>query len=470
MLTQGANLANLVTTIHNGRTSGKGEPTLTETFQTFVAEGGAHWKQESSSGSINLQKQTSANSYHKDAYEKEKLSVDSYSVNKEKVKNSTLQNTEQSSEADLTEEQISELQNDIRDVLKEALDMDDTELDDILSVMNMNILSLLEPANLQEFLLTATGSESIDLLTNSTLIDVFQQMSNGIEGLVQEYGLNEAELNQILTQEPFVSETEDVLQQPEQYTSEGEADLFMNADQTQTEVSDTRETKQESVSGELPNTDAEDGFSVTEEKTGIQVSVRNTQENEGHGTGQQMEHSQQGIAADIVNQLAEAVNELEDAPASFTSDVQQSEIIRQVIEQIKVISGSDMNRIEVQLYPQHLGRIQIQVMMKNGVMTAQINAETEMAKEAIESQLQQLKESFHEKSIQVEAVEVNVGTSNFQNEQERQDTAKNKQGTRSGNRRIRLDEFGMPMEELTEEEQENSERLEAQGASVEFTA
>ena len=106
--------------------------------------------------------------------------------------------------------------------------------------------------------------------------------------------------------------------------------------------------------------------------------------------------------------------------------------------------------------------------MKNGVMTAQIHAETEMAKQAIESQLQRLKDSFQERSIQVEAVEVSVSTSDFQNEQERQDRAKNQQGTRSGRNRIRTDEFGMPVEE--KEEQTSAEVLEAQGASVEFSA
>ena len=138
-----------------------------------------------------------------------------------------------------------------------------------------------------------------------------------------------------------------------------------------------------------------------------------------------------------------------------------------MIEQIRVSFGSDTSQLEVQLYPQHLGRIQIQVMMKNGVMTAQIHAETEMAKQAIEGQLQQLKDTFQQKSIQVEAVEVSVSTSSFQQEQQRQDTTgDSKQSHRS--RRIRMNGFDMPEEDLTEEEAE--ELLEAHGASVEFTA
>ena len=74
-------------------------------------------------------------------------------------------------------------------------------------------------------------------------------------------------------------------------------------------------------------------------------------------------------------------------------------------------------------------------------------------------------------------VEVNIISSKtlssrvvFQREQERQDSAGNQQRTRTRGRRIQLDEFGMPVDDLATEEAIVSERLEAQGASVEFTA
>lgn len=491
LLTQRTNLANLVTTIHSERTAETVAPGLAESFQSFVTEGNQRWNEEASATNVEATKPITDTS-HKDAYEKEKVSTDSYSVSKEKVQNSVEEPKDTVAE-ELSEEDLAELQEGIRDVLKEALDMTDEEIDEILATTNLSLLSLLQPENLQEFLLTATENEPIDLLTNSSLIDVFQQMNTEMEALVQEMNIDTNQLEQIVTNELELLEQTDVNTsevqtqsqeqllpkdvKTEQSVIESEQGLEQTDEQTiQMETVQPEDVPEEGLPQDknLTTTDTPEQFTVTEESTGIEVQVESHQNEQGQSAGQNrgqnLEQTQQGIAGDIVNQLSQAVNELEQTSVSFSTDVRQAEIIQQVIEQIRVTSGSDMNRIEVQLYPQHLGRVQIQVMMKNGVMTAQINAETEMAKEAIESQLQQLKETFQEKSIHVEAVEVSVGTSNFQREQDRQDSAKEQQGTQSRGRRLRLDEFGMPVDELTEEEQATTERLEAQGASVEFTA
>jgi flagellar hook-length control protein FliK len=174
------------------------------------------------------------------------------------------------------------------------------------------------------------------------------------------------------------------------------------------------------------------------------------------------------MAGDVVNQLSQAVSEVGESVTSYTSELEQQDIVRQVVEQIKVWNGNETSRMQVQLYPEHLGRVEIQVMLKNGTMTAQITAETEMAKAAIESQLQMLKESFEEKSIQVDAVEVSVGTPDFRDEQQRQDSTENNQDSRTQRSKHRQSIFMDASED--EEDQDTNERLEAQGASVEFTA
>ncbi len=482
MVTQKANLASPVTTVptDRDRNSDKGTLSLTESFQSFAAVSNARWNQKSTVDS-GVQPKPVTEATHKDTYEKETVAKDAYSINKDKIQGSKLSKEEPAAEdMELTAEQLEALQKEIRDVIKEALDMDDAELDEILAVMNVDVLCLLDPAALQEFLLTATESEPVDLLTDSSMIDLFQQMKDGVAQILQEYGLEEADVNRLVQEFPAEG-SEELPQMPQKDTLVAAdmemSDKSMNMDESMepepTEIH-TEQQKMQPESGERTQTEKHDpeGFTVKEENTGIQVSVQTqgAQPKAGQENGRQPEQFQQGIASEIVNQLTQAMGELEETPVSFTSELQQTEIIRQVIEQIRLVSGSDMNRIEVQLYPQHLGRVQIQVMMKNGAMTAQIHAETEMAKQAIESQLQQLKDAFQERSIRVEAVEVSVGTPEFRNEQERQDTTKDNQKSRSRNGRIRLDEFGMPVEDAAMEEDTSSEILAAQGASVEFTA
>lgn len=134
-------------------------------------------------------------------------------------------------------------------------------------------------------------------------------------------------------------------------------------------------------------------------------------------------------------------------------DAETSEnIVKQVIEQVKLNIKTDVTSVQMQLYPEHLGKVAIQVVSKNGVLTAQIAAENEGAKAALESQLSALKESFDNQGLKVESVEVMVSSRGFdQNADTNEDASNNqKQGKRV--RRNLLDELEGADEDLQEEE------------------
>lgn len=470
MVTEKTNLMNLVTTVQNGRAAGKKGPGLTETFQSYVAQGSQQLNQQGRTTDLPVkQENKAAGGYHQDAYEKGKLQADAHGIKVEQtdIKEESIQPDGEVSDLEdgLTKEELETLENDIRNILKKELNMDDEELNEWLAVMNLNVFQLLEPDTLQEFLLTVTETEPVDLLTNSDLADTFQQIQGDMKQLQTVFDEKELDLTDILEQN---------IQKPETGTETTvleDAQVLTKESVLETESEDLLSVQPERSKADSEG-EAKNQFTVQEENTGIEVSVKvdHSGKKDADAHSGQPEQTQQGIAGEIVNQLSQAVNELEDVPKSFSNEIQQADVIRQVIDQIKVFSGSDMNRIEVQLYPQHLGKLQIQIMMKNGSMTAHITTETEMAKAAIENQLQQLKETFREQSMKVDAVEVSVATPDFRKEQERQDSAGEQKGRRSGRSRLRMNEFGMPEDELTEEEQIAAERLEAQGASVEFTA
>lgn len=467
MLTEKANLMNLVTPVQNSRTTGRKEPGLTQSFQSFVAQGRQHLNQQGETPELKAgQENKAADGYHQDAYEKGKLQADAHGakVEQKSTGEEAIQPEDQDAEINMTEEEMETLESDIRNLLKEELGMDDAELDEWLAVMNLSVFQLLDPDTLQEFLLTVTGTEPVDLLTNSGLVDTFRQIQDGMEQLQTTLEGKELDLTSMLEQNMQKPEGNVITTTVEE--SEVPVEELVSEPEAESPSQQTEQKKADSE-GEPKNQ-----FTVKEENTGIEVSVKvaHSEKRDADTNSRQPEQSQQGIAGQVVNQLSQAVSELEEIPRTFTNEIQQADIIRQVIEQIKVFSGSDMNRIEVQLYPQHLGKIQIQVMMKNGSMTAHITAETEMAKAAIENQLQQLKETFREQGMKVHEVDVSVATSDFQKEQERQGTTGEQKGNRSGRGRLRMNEFGMPEDTLTEEEQVEAERLEAQGASVEFTA
>ena len=88
--------------------------------------------------------------------------------------------------------------------------------------------------------------------------------------------------------------------------------------------------------------------------------------------------------------------------------------MRQIMDYMKVSVKADSSDLEMQLHPQSLGTLHVQVASKNGVVTANFITQNETVKAALESQMVQLKESFAEQGVKVEAIEVTVQTHPFE--------------------------------------------------------
>lgn len=147
----------------------------------------------------------------------------------------------------------------------------------------------------------------------------------------------------------------------------------------------------------------------------------------------------------IQDRIQELVAERVDAETSES-------IVKQVIEQVKLNIKTDVTSVQMQLYPEHLGKVAIQVVSKNGVLTAQIAAENEGAKAALESQLNALKESFDNQGLKVESVEVMVSSRGFDQNTDTNGDSSNSQKQGKRVRRNLLDELEGADEDLQEEE------------------
>lgn len=84
------------------------------------------------------------------------------------------------------------------------------------------------------------------------------------------------------------------------------------------------------------------------------------------------------------------------------------EIVNQIIDKIKVNINKDSTTMKLNLNPEHLGKVELAVTSKAGVMTAEFVVENKTAKEAIEKGLPALIEKFEEQGLKVEAVEVSI--------------------------------------------------------------
>ena len=90
------------------------------------------------------------------------------------------------------------------------------------------------------------------------------------------------------------------------------------------------------------------------------------------------------------------------------------EIVRQIIDAVKVNVNRTSTEMELQLHPESLGKVNLVVAAKDGIITAQIAAQDEAVKNVIENQLVMLKESFEQQGLKVEAVAVTVQSHGFE--------------------------------------------------------
>jgi flagellar hook-length control protein FliK len=172
-------------------------------------------------------------------------------------------------------------------------------------------------------------------------------------------------------------------------------------------------------------------------------------------------------AENFVKNLELAVEATEEIPEN-TPDIR--EIVYQVVDRIRVDISPENTSMEMRLNPENLGRVAINITSREGVMTAEIRTENRQAREAIESQLQILKDNIEAKGIRVEAVEVRISDFNFADSKNSENSSEEfenrNQGRARRNRGFSVGEEGID----TEAEKLENEVLISSGSTVSYRA
>jgi flagellar hook-length control protein FliK len=125
--------------------------------------------------------------------------------------------------------------------------------------------------------------------------------------------------------------------------------------------------------------------------------------------------------------------------------------------------------MELQLNPEHLGRVNLTINSREGVMTAHFAVENDLAKEAIEGQLITLKDTLAQQGIRVETIEVTVASYKFDQKSPSDDTEqKMNKKQRSGNK-ITFEE-AVAMSEESIEEADTINLPGTMGYNIDYTA
>lgn len=257
------------------------------------------------------------------------------------------------------------------------------------------------------------GFEEVDLLEIKNVIDVMSALSDNKD--MTQLLLDE-DLSSMITD--FKQQADNVVRQLESFhlTKEMVAD-FKNADVSQKATDLLQAQLTEDMQAEEEVSLADTGATVTKEElvqTQANVSEQSSERNpRDNGRGEHTPDMQTvGVAnlhQELLNNIGEVLEEQQGVSGSGLSE----RIFGQILEGISANMGPDTTSIELQLNPESLGRVSITVSSKDGVLTAQIAAQNQVAKEAIESQIAALKQSFEEQGLRVEEVEITLASRQF---------------------------------------------------------
>lgn len=376
--------------------------------------------------------------------------------------------TDNEPEMNVYEEAAVELVKQIVQAVQETTGCTKEQAEQFVAGLEEPVKALTDGSAVKEIVMMANNiTEPSELVVNKDACSQMQELSTEIKNLISEFAegktLNAGEENAVDTAVKDIIMTADVTMEenvvnvaevPEEHVQSNQyEDVQLNAEDNSEKVSQDNTVVQDRT------VDVDDGSGVTEsivneKAVSDKETVDNVSENDDAayennttvkrtvadessqtGSGQSSMESQERHAGDktktghvsqlkegnvtsggVVNNLFQTIKET--VSTAIAGEPQQTSfatrILNQVLDGIKVMTSENMSSMEMQLNPESLGKLSIQVISKNGVVTAQIAAQSEAVKEAVESQISVLRQNMEDHGLKIEDVEVTVASHGFE--------------------------------------------------------
>lgn len=408
----------------------------------------------------------------------------SYTLNKNNTKEISIKTASKNSP---TESEVKKITDDISSQIVEKvtddLDISEDELNNAMQLLGLTAMDLLNPANLSALYCEVTGNASDPqaLVLNADFTALFNDVS-------QVASENDAQLD--LLSQLTASDDGEIL----------DADIVSSADTPEKTVDSSYDYTE--ASGQNINDTADEAVKVYDGGT-QDSSYQNPDEGTSSGetgngitsdektqsksladssfddSGERVLHHDDGTHSDN-SMLHASVSEQLNTDTSFEMSQSQSrlrvdttDIIRQIVDSMSISNTTEESAINLQLTPESLGRMYINVSQKNSEISARIAVSNEAVKEALQTQMVNLKEALNNSGIRVNEVEITVASHEFErnleqgaaNDSRQQESTNSYNGSNSSDSGIDSD-----MMQDRVEERLVTQIMRDNGNSVDFTA
>lgn len=344
---------------------------------------------------------------------------------------------------------VKEVCEDIKDAIKEEFDVSDEDIKVAMELLGLTALDLLSTAKVAELIEQLTGTDALTLITNEDMMQSFNNIINVVDeanaDIAGMLGAKTEEVGIVLGQNDIapVVNSEDTAKQDNVKESDAK-----NADDNINQTVDNQESLSEVLAKKI------------------------TTESDGKAKNNMPESNEANnkvTYADVAdNMISNITDTFADIITEEISTVKEADIVNQVIDSVKLMASRELTSMEVMLNPEHLGSVHITVTARNGIVSAQIAAQNEQVKTALENQMVTLREQFESQGLKVDAVEITVMAHSFEAGQNfGQSESERKQGESKVHRKLDLSSFD---DELEEDLESTAPAPKAEGSSVEYLA
>lgn len=365
-------------------------------------------------------------------------------LNKDRKVKDTVKEPRHKSKTDKTDvkenvsDTISDLSKKIESIVKKALNISQEELEQRMAQLGFTMLELLDPKNLIDLILTVSNETDITaLLTNEGLSNQFTDLIQEMGQIdLEEFGISQEELRLQLDNSLLSTMNE------EDVDSISGKDL-LKSEESMMELKSVpgKDTLEEGISfsafkenGVEEGGENQDLSSVIDSdsvKETLELSSNSSNKAMDDGKEKESHHQEPTKVEQFIDQLTFSVTGSNGVDQEIIEVTQMKDIVNQIVKEIKIHIKPGLSDMELRLNPENLGRVNLAVTSKEGILTAKFTVQNSVAKEAIESQMQILKDNLNHQGVKVEAIEVTVsnftfseGNETFKEEQERKHSEK----------------------------------------------
>jgi len=299
--------------------------------------------------------------------------------------------------------------NKIVDELANTLNITTDEIINLLNELGLTVMDLFDTDNLKMFI-----TESMDLNNPLELLTTEDGMSKLSESM-------EA-LDKILRANP------EMINELAQLSSKSQGDVQSSK---QNEFLEILNNLQDSTGGNQTGSGTSGQGASAETEMGQSAQVRPAANSGNITTGFE------GILNQVVTQKTETII-MNGQVQTIQTEVTAKDIFDQIVTGMKVKVTESKSNVLLQLNPQHLGKIGVNLMNDNGVVTGHFVAESEAVKEVIEANLSSLKNQLQNQGIDVSEIKVTVGNASefLAGEQDRGKSSMNQNKSKRNKRHV----------------------------------